>query len=241
MCSPCLFFGVGVSGILHEWWLFSNLSHPIRYFLACTLTTVGFGDLSPQSQHARLAAVFFLPFGLIVISFGVANFQAYAMSKASEASKRMQSGLFGADDSPTPKNEKPEPGSWRSVWIRFNRFMVAQIFMLLRNYVFIIIVGAAFFYFNERERRLQEQRRDVDLTLVDAFYLATVTASAVGYGHSIWPITSGTKLFMVFYFFASTGIIGVAVRNIANLYVERKREEINAKLMYVIYKSANIR
>ena len=119
--------------------------------------------------------------------------------------------------------------------------MVAQIFMLLRNYVFIIIVGAAFFYFNERERRLQEQRRDVDLTLVDAFYLATVTASAVGYGHSIWPITSGTKLFMVFYFFASTGIIGVAVRNIANLYVERKREEINAKLMYVIYKSANIR
>lgn len=207
----------------------------IRYFLACTLTTVGFGDLSPQSQHARLAAILFLPFGLIVISFGVANLKAFAMSKASEASSRMQGGLFDTEDSTAPKDEKPAPRSWRAAWNRIKESMVAQTLMLLRDYVMIILVGALFFYFNERERNLQEQRRDVDMTLVDAFFLATVTATAVGYGHSIWPVTNGAKLFMVFYFFASTGVIGVAVRNIANLYVERKREEINAKLMYAMH------
>jgi hypothetical protein len=69
------------------------------------------------------------------------------------------------------------------------------------------------------------------MTLVDAFYFATVTATTVGYGHNIWPVSHGAKLFMIFYFFASTGVVGAAIGNLASLYVERIREEINTKLM----------
>jgi hypothetical protein len=39
--------------------------------LAATLTTVGFGDLSPQTQATRGFAIVLLPFGLVIISFGI--------------------------------------------------------------------------------------------------------------------------------------------------------------------------
>jgi len=213
----------------------SNSISFLRYVLACTLTTIGFGDLSPQSQHTRLAAVFFLPFGLIVISFGVANLKAFAMSKASEVIKKIENGTLNAEEPKVSKDEKSAPSIWDTMWRRIFEIVPAHIILLLRDYVLIILVGVIFFYFNERERRLQEQRRDVDMTLVDAFYFATVTATTVGYGHSIWPASGSAKLFMIFYSFASTGVVGATIRNIASLHIERKREEIHAKFMYVAF------
>jgi len=210
-----------------------------RYFLACTLTTVGFGDFSPQSQDVRLAAIFFLPFGLIVISFGIANVQAFANSQRSKIAKRTEGSTTRvtpkAQESVTPnQTEPPVPGKLRSAWDRAKETLAVQIVFLLRDYAIVILFGVLFFYFNEREQRLQEQRRDVDMTLVDALYLATVTATTVGYGHHVWPVSGGAKLFMIFYFFASTGVVGAAIGNISSLYIERKRENINAKLMYVV-------
>ena len=40
----------------------------IPYFLACTLTTVGFGDISPKTQWLRCIFIFMLPYGIILIS-----------------------------------------------------------------------------------------------------------------------------------------------------------------------------
>lgn len=39
------------------------------YFLSATLSTVGLGDIAPTTQDTRLAAVFLLPLGLIIIGF----------------------------------------------------------------------------------------------------------------------------------------------------------------------------
>ena len=37
------------------------------YFISATLSTVGYGDLAPLTQRTRLAAVFLVPLGLVVI------------------------------------------------------------------------------------------------------------------------------------------------------------------------------
>jgi len=43
----------------------------LRYFLAATLTTVGFGDYYPETETAKGLAIVLLPFGLVIISFGI--------------------------------------------------------------------------------------------------------------------------------------------------------------------------
>ena len=40
----------------------------IYYFISTTMTTIGLGDISPQSQLNRACAVIVLPYGLVVIS-----------------------------------------------------------------------------------------------------------------------------------------------------------------------------
>jgi len=49
----------------------------VWYYLATTVTTVGFGDFSPQTQVSRGFSVVLLPFGLVVISFGISLLKAY--------------------------------------------------------------------------------------------------------------------------------------------------------------------
>jgi hypothetical protein len=192
---------------------------------------VGFGDFSPQSPQARLAAVFFFPFGLIVASFGVANLENYAQSKVIALSRQIEHGIHDAEELILSRRGPPKHGRWHAAWDRLQNSMAVHLLLILRDYLFIIVLGALFFYFNEREQRLQEQRRGVEMTLIDAFYFATVTATTVGYGHKIWPVTNGAKLFMVFYFFASTAVVGATIRTLSFMYVERKREEINTQLM----------
>lgn len=47
------------------------------YFAAVTLTTVGYGDIAPSTPDGRLAGIFFVAIGMLVIS--------YLLSGAAEA------------------------------------------------------------------------------------------------------------------------------------------------------------
>ena len=50
------------------------------YFLSATLSTVGFGDVAPTLQATRLAAVFLVPMGLVIIGFLLSFQTAYLKS-----------------------------------------------------------------------------------------------------------------------------------------------------------------
>lgn len=43
------------------------------YYSVITVTTVGFGDLSPKSQDARLFAIFFLPLAVVSVAHGIGS------------------------------------------------------------------------------------------------------------------------------------------------------------------------
>jgi hypothetical protein len=54
--------GVGLYGVLEGWNIIDTI-----YFLTVTATTVGFGDISPDTSHGRLLTVVYAPFGTLVI------------------------------------------------------------------------------------------------------------------------------------------------------------------------------
>jgi len=54
----------------------------IPYFIAACVTTVGIGDISPQSQAHRAATVLMLPFGLLIISLCLSAAEARAKATA---------------------------------------------------------------------------------------------------------------------------------------------------------------
>ena len=51
------------------------------YFLAATLTTVGYGDIAPTKQLSRAAAIILIPTGLVFFSLVMAYLSASALSK----------------------------------------------------------------------------------------------------------------------------------------------------------------
>mmetsp|Transcript_32191 Transcript_32191/g.72645 ORF Transcript_32191/g.72645 Transcript_32191/m.72645 type:complete len:222 (-) Transcript_32191:34-699(-) len=53
------------------------------YLMAASVTTIGLGDVSPQTQITRAASLFMLPFGLIIIGFVVSLVMAIAKSSVS--------------------------------------------------------------------------------------------------------------------------------------------------------------
>ena len=75
---------VGLASILGkvEKWSFVD----VIYFWNCTATTMGFGDISPQTQFGRLIAVVFIPLSVVslgeVIASCVAHLNARASAKA---------------------------------------------------------------------------------------------------------------------------------------------------------------
>ena len=81
------------------------------------------------------------------------------------------------------------------------------------------------------ERRAQEQRADEALTLVDALYLSTVVATTLGYGHALWPRTEGAKFFATLYMLGATAVVGGVLGGLANLYLDRKAQDIERKII----------
>ena len=96
------------------------------YFLTTTITTVGYGDVSPVHEVSRFVSVFFILFGLAVI-FTIIAGVANNIIAAAEAKA-----LAAADDDPTDEKEPH----------------VTKIMLSVGMIVFCIMFGALFYHFN---------------------------------------------------------------------------------------------
>ena len=218
------------------------------YFLSATLSTVGLGDIAPTTQDTRLAAVFLLPLGLVIIGFVFSYSSAleksrsprYRGSAADTPQELEMRALFEALDANgdgiltlkecvagaklmsmteqqarnlyqdldpegtgavrlPPKHPTPcrhtVPGK---CWILF-----------FKMYAWVA-VGAV--YFKVWEDGTPE------LTWIDAAYFATVVSSTIGYG-DIVPESDSGRLFMSVYMLVSTVIVGKALSEFIDVYV----------------------
>jgi len=98
-----------------------------------------------------------------------------------------------------------ERGSWQdTTWGRF-AIIIFKVYLT-------IFVGALFFM------TFTHEVDELDLSWINALYLGTVISTSVGYG-DIVPRTYGGRLFLTFYFIAATVIIGTALGDLIDLYI----------------------
>jgi len=218
------------------------------YYLAATMTTVGFGDFAPTTQVSRGCAVLLLPCGLVVLSLVMSFFSAHTMARIPSvvvrkgetdrlwAATSLQAAWRGrmtrkgaqVDASVVASDLKhlvdlPKTSEERAAESMQNA--AVQGLALLLRCVVVVTSGALFF------KLFPDESRALQLTWVDAFYFAVETSTTVGYG-DIVPSSLAGKLFMIFYMFFGTVIMGGAIGGFINLYVNGiVGEGINVQLI----------
>jgi voltage-gated potassium channel Kch len=153
------------------------------YFVCITLTTVGYGDFSPQTHAGRIIAIVYIVFGLSFVASSLGTVAAnLAGSLAQEEDRavmreRMSSKLLTRSSS---YKDRPSQG------------IATQTLNAVGILSFSVLVGAVFIHFAE------------GIHPVDATYWAVVTMSSVGYG-DIAITHPTTRLFVSIY-----ALVGVA-------------------------------
>ena len=142
----------------------------LAYWLAATVTTVGFGDISPQGEIHRASSIVLLPAGLVLIGFAISLVQTRALAAA--PNKAVAAPANGGDD-------KPRGVSGRLCWSLTRKRpktwgLVSKVAKLMFKYMVVVVAGAAFFFFYEPERDAQAKNAGQDMTVVDCLFLATV-------------------------------------------------------------------
>jgi hypothetical protein len=194
--------------LIMGWYVFiydSNQMNAIQgwYFIAATLSTVGFGDFAPESQMQRFLAIFMIPFGLIVLGFVISYARARAKSKPNKA-KRAEDGsikrIFETLSIPhdgyltrevflksahlvhmsLKKAEsffdKVDKGDGKMYLPKhFHPFetVPGRIFLIMVKIYGTIIVGGIVF-------KMWPSEDNRDLSWIDAFYFSCVTATSIG-------------------------------------------------------------
>jgi hypothetical protein len=212
------------------------------YFIAATVTTVGFGDLAPKSQLSRGCAILLLPCGLVVFSLIMSYFSAHMLGRIPTvivrkgeterlwAATSLQASWRGrkaraaagegstidpgeSDTVTTVVSGKPAlPKSSEERAVEISATSALRAVVLLSKIVAVVASGALFFMLHPEESRVLE------LTWVDAFYFAVETATTIGYG-DIVPTSVGGKAFMIGYMLLGTIVMGDALGGFIDLYV----------------------
>ncbi|KAL7088499.1 hypothetical protein ACP275_13G130400 [Erythranthe tilingii] len=170
------------------------------YFCIVTMTTVGYGDLVPDSTAAKSLACVFVFIGMALVGL--------LLSKAADTIIENQEILLVKA---MHMREKCSPvdiireAETNRVKYKFFTVLVAL--------VMLVIVGTVFLYWKE------------GLEFFDAFYCVCATITTLGYGDKSFS-TSGGRVFAAFWILISTICLAQFFYSLAELYTERRRKSL---------------
>lgn len=170
------------------------------YFCIVTMTTVGYGDLVPDSTMAKLLACIFVFMGMALVGL--------LLSKAADTIVENQEILLvkamhmREKCSPVEILKEAETNK-----VKYKFFTVLVLLVVL------IITGTVFLY--EKE----------GLELFDAFYCVCATITTLGYGDKSFS-TSGGRVFAAFWILISTVCLAQFFYSLAELYTDRRRKSL---------------
>ena len=213
------------------------------YMLAATVSTVGYGDVAPNTQVTRGIAAVLIPCGLAILGLCISWTQAAQRARPPRATAaeetdadRRYNALFEALDADGGGTldraevvagcailgmSPEEAGSWfdkvdaagagylekHGAALPFMDTIPGRMLVILAKVYVPIVLGAAAVLL-----------LGWNLTAVDALYFATVTATSVGFG-DVTPQSKATMWFLVFYMLASTVVVGGALGDFIDLFV----------------------
>ncbi|KAJ6317169.1 hypothetical protein OIU76_012840 [Salix suchowensis] len=170
------------------------------YFCIVTMTTVGYGDLVPDSAPAKLLACVFVFTGMALGGLILSKAADYLIDKQEIL-------LIKA----LHMHEKLGPAAFlketETIKVKYKCYLALAILSVL------MLVGTLFLYMVE------------DLDIIDAFYCVCSTITTLGYGDKSFS-TGGGRLFALFWILTSTIGVGLLFLYIAELFTESRQRAL---------------
>jgi len=169
------------------------------YFVCVTLSSVGYGDLTPEGDSVKLFTCAYLILGFAVFGTALGEIASglLAASKSDEDTKTAAAG------------EENQPES--DLDLLLNVLRVGTLQQTAVTVGATLVVGAVAF-----------RAFDPSLSLVDALYVAVVTVTTVGYGDLV-PQSEGARAFVAAYSLFGSLLFLESLGAIAALPLERRR------------------
>ncbi|CAJ1971505.1 unnamed protein product [Sphenostylis stenocarpa] len=170
------------------------------YFTVVTMTTVGYGDLVPDSHLTKLLACAFVFSGMALIGLIVSKAADYLVEKQElllVKAMRMHQKVGSTE-------------IFREIETNKTRYKLFLVFFLL---LILIIAGISFLVTVEK------------LDVIDAFYCVCSTITTLGYGDKSFSTQSG-RIFAVFWIVTGTITLAQLLLYIAELNTEIRQKEL---------------
>lgn len=182
----------------------TNRALDALYFCVVTMTTVGYGDLVPASDAAKLLACAFVFAGVAIVGT--------FLSKAADYLVEKQEALFfrAVHANQITKAGGGEARILRSMETNKIRYKLYTSAVLL---VAVVAAGTAFLWKVEGMRP------------VDAFYCVCATVTTLGYGDRSFTSETG-RAFAVAWITVSTVVVALFFLYLAELYTERRQKAL---------------
>ncbi|KAK7363851.1 hypothetical protein VNO77_06010 [Canavalia gladiata] len=175
------------------------------YFCVVTMTTVGYGDLVPNSPLAKLLACVYVFTGMALVGLILSKAADYIVEKHEVFLVRAiyKGGKFG----PQELSKELETNK-----TKYKFMLSASIFLVL------MVIGTIFLYFIE------------NLDFVDAFYCVCSTVTTLGYGDKSFSTTIG-RIFAVYWIMSSTLCLAQTFAYLAEFYTEERQKSLAKRVL----------
>lgn len=175
------------------------------YFTIVTMTTVGYGDLVPNSDLTKLLACAFVFTGMALVGLILSRAADYLVEKQEVL-------LIKA----LHRHNKVGPTQiLKEVEVNKTRYKFFVVFFLL---LVLIVTGTIFLVSVEK------------LDVIDAFYCVCSTITTLGYGDKSFS-TEGGRVFAVFWILTGPICLGQLFLYIAELTTEKRQKDITKMVL----------
>eukprot|EP00756_Hemistasia_phaeocysticola_P020287 Hpha_TRINITY_DN15711_c1_g14::TRINITY_DN15711_c1_g14_i1::g.39150::m.39150 len=171
------------------------------YFSVVTVTTVGYGDLSPSKAGSKVFTIFFIISGLAAVAFATMMLGQALVDRQMSGMLNQITGLQGKKVPPDPVSAYFSKISWDLI-----------------TTIAILVIGVGAMGSLE------------DFSFIDSLYFCVVTSTTVGYG-DISPKTEGGKKFSIFWAFFSTMSVARLLGSIVEGYIEYQNNTLALEVL----------
>ena len=194
------------------------------YFIAITVTTVGYGDISPQTDAGKIFMLFFIIVGIALATVVISKItdlivdakERSEVKAQEELDRSMENDLHALSGSLGATMSAEDVARFKER-AALEHQSVARVHPVLRVLLhplgvitIVILIGAATFCSLES-----------GTSYLDGVWWAVVTSTTVGYG-DILPTNDSSKIFAACYAFIVVGVMGWAVSQICASALDSK-------------------
>jgi len=171
------------------------------YFCVVSLSTVGYGDETPNTAAMKMFTVVYIYFGIAFVASIVGQLVGKAVTKGRSKS---------SDESEGESNEikyDPERYCWGR--LSLNQYELLRAFTII---VVLCTLGTTVYTLNEQ------------MSLIDAVYFSMITLGTVGYG-DISTKKNSTKIFDTFFILIGVSLMALALGKFAEVWARIEQEK----------------